>query len=74
MRILVTGSAGWLGRRLMALLARSEHKPVGFDVAPAKRRLGWRARTDFAAVLRALREGHASPVAHDPAYLSPKER
>ena len=37
----------------------------------AERELGWRARTDFAAVLQALREGASMPFAHDPAYTSP---
>ncbi|MGJ3647149.1 NAD-dependent epimerase/dehydratase family protein [Sphingomonas sp. GlSt437] len=42
-----------------------------YDAARAERVLGWRARTDFAAVLAALRAGAPLPVAHDPAYTSP---
>lgn len=42
-----------------------------YDPARAERLLGWRARTDFASVLDALRNGTPSPVAHDPAYVSP---
>lgn len=42
-----------------------------YDASHAKRRLGWRARTDFTAVLAALRQNRPSPVAHDPAYSSP---
>lgn len=44
-----------------------------YDPSRAERRLGFRCRTDFAAVLAALREGRELPFAHDPAYVSPKE-
>lgn len=42
-----------------------------YDAALAERVLGFRARTDFAAVLDALRQGREPPFAHDPDYLSP---
>jgi nucleoside-diphosphate-sugar epimerase len=42
-----------------------------YDPSLAEAELGWRARTDFAAVLQALREGASLPFAHDPAYTSP---
>ncbi|MBX9661950.1 NAD(P)-dependent oxidoreductase [Novosphingobium sp.] len=42
-----------------------------YDPALAERELGWRAQTDFAAVLEALRTGASLPFAHDPAYTSP---
>lgn len=42
-----------------------------YDSGLAERELGWRARTDFAAVLDALRTGAPLPFAHDPAYTSP---
>ncbi|WP_137753077.1 NAD(P)-dependent oxidoreductase [Sphingopyxis sp. L1A2A] len=42
-----------------------------YDPSRAERRFGWRARSDFASVLAALREGTALPFAHDPAYTSP---
>jgi UDP-glucose 4-epimerase len=42
-----------------------------YDPALAQAELGWRARTDFAAVLAALRAGAPLPFAHDPAYTSP---
>lgn len=45
-----------------------------YDAGRAERRLGFRAATDFGTVLAALRNGGALPFAHDPAYLSPKER
>jgi UDP-glucose 4-epimerase len=44
-----------------------------YDPSRAERRLGFRCRTDFAAVLQALRNGETLPFAHDPSYVSPKE-
>ncbi|MGY4398300.1 hypothetical protein ACVWZA_003506 [Sphingomonas sp. UYAg733] len=34
---------------------------------------GFRCRTGFAEMLAALRRDAPLPVAHDPAYISPKE-
>jgi UDP-glucose 4-epimerase len=45
-----------------------------YDPAKAERLLGFRASTDFAAVLRALRTGAPLPFAHDPDYVSPSTR
>ena len=42
-----------------------------YDPALAEKQLGFRCRTDFAAVLAALREGTPLPFAHDPRYISP---
>lgn len=42
-----------------------------YDPALAEHELGWRAQTDFAAVLEALRTGAPLPFAHDPGYTSP---
>lgn len=42
-----------------------------YDASLVERALGWRARTDFAAVLAALEEGREAPVAHDAGYVSP---
>ncbi len=39
----------------------------------AEARLGFRCRTDFAAVLAALAGGGPLPFVHDPHYVSPKE-
>ena len=44
-----------------------------YDSSLAERRFGFRCRTDFAAVLRALETGGQLPFAHDPSYVSPKE-
>jgi UDP-glucose 4-epimerase len=45
-----------------------------YDPAKAERLLGWRAETDFAAILSALAKGMQMPFAHDPSYISPKEQ
>jgi nucleoside-diphosphate-sugar epimerase len=45
-----------------------------YDPGLAKRLLGFRCRTDFAAVLGALRGGSPLPFSHDPSYVSPLER
>jgi nucleoside-diphosphate-sugar epimerase len=45
-----------------------------YDAGKAERMLGFRCATDFAAVLTALRDGKALPVAHDPGYIPAKER
>lgn len=42
-----------------------------YDPSRAERRMGFRCRTDFAAVLGALEGGEELPFAHDPAYVSP---
>ncbi len=45
-----------------------------YDAGLAERQLGFRCRTDFAAVLAALRAGGALPFVHDPCYVAPKDR
>ena len=42
-----------------------------YDPGRAEQRLGFRCRTDFAAVLDALRCGSPLPFDHDPSYVSP---
>jgi UDP-glucose 4-epimerase len=42
-----------------------------YDSGRAERELGFRCRTDFAAVLDALEHGEDLPFAHDPSYVSP---
>lgn len=44
-----------------------------YDAGLAERELGFRAATDFTAVLATLRTGGPLPFAHDPSYVSPKE-
>jgi UDP-glucose 4-epimerase len=45
-----------------------------YDSSLAELQLGFRCRTDFAAVLSALERGRELPFVHDPSYVSPKER
>lgn len=45
-----------------------------YDPQAIERDLGFRCATDFAAVLGALRDDRPLPFAHDPTYVSPKER
>jgi nucleoside-diphosphate-sugar epimerase len=44
-----------------------------YDPSRAERELGFRARTDFAAILAALAAARPLPFVHDPNYVSPKE-
>ena len=45
-----------------------------YDPAKAERLLGFRCKTDFAAILSALADGTPMPFQHDPSYVSPKEQ
>jgi nucleoside-diphosphate-sugar epimerase len=61
-----------------ALYARAgwtlpDHIDRVYDPAKAERLLGFRCRTDFGAILQALRAGRPLPFVHDPTYVSPKE-
>jgi UDP-glucose 4-epimerase len=42
-----------------------------YDPSRAGRRMGFRCRTDFAAILEAIAKGEELPFAHDPSYVSP---
>lgn len=44
-----------------------------YDPAAIERDLGFRCKTDFAAVLGALEAGGPLPFTHDPGYVPPKE-
>ncbi|MEA3064274.1 MAG: UDP-glucose 4-epimerase [Sphingomonadales bacterium] len=44
-----------------------------YDPGRAEAHLGFRCRTDFAAILAALADGRPLPFVHDPHYVSPKE-
>lgn len=50
-----------------------EHIDRVYDPRRAERELGFRCRTDFAAILDSLRQGRPLPFVHDPNYVSPKE-
>lgn len=36
MKVLVTGSSGWLGHCMIPLILESEHNPIGLDIAPGQ--------------------------------------
>ncbi len=42
-----------------------------YDASQAEHALGFRAQTDFAAILYALQQDQPPPFAHDPAFVSP---
>jgi UDP-glucose 4-epimerase len=44
-----------------------------YDASAIERDLGFRCKTDFAAVLTSLQNGTELPFVHDPLYVSPKE-
>ncbi|MBX3561674.1 MAG: NAD(P)-dependent oxidoreductase [Sphingomonas sp.] len=44
-----------------------------YDPSRAERRMGFRCRTDFRAVLNAVERDGQLPFVHDPSYVSPKE-
>ena len=44
-----------------------------YDPGRAERLMGFRCRTDFGAILEALKTEARLPFAHDPSYVSPKE-
>ena len=45
-----------------------------YDAARIERDLGFRCKTDFAAILAALRDGALLPFGHDPNYTSPAQQ
>jgi nucleoside-diphosphate-sugar epimerase len=45
-----------------------------YDASKAERMMGFRCRTDFAAILESLRSGQTPPIDHDPTYTSPIQR
>lgn len=50
-----------------------DHIDRVYDPSLAEAELGFRCRTDFAAVLEAMRGDGRLPFTHDPSYVSPKE-
>jgi UDP-glucose 4-epimerase len=71
MRILLTGSSGWLGRRLVPRLVRDGHYVVGMDVVPAKttRVIGSIADRDL--VRATIRDFGVDAVIHSAALHKP---
>ena len=62
--------------RLFAARGWTLPRSIGrvYDPSLIEQRLGFRCKTDFAAVLAALRTGSTLPFTHDPAYVAPKDQ
>ena len=71
MRILLTGSSGWLGRFLAPLLRQAGHVPFGLDVAPGSNTHAIGSVADAALVGRLFAEHRFDAVIHAAALHKP---
>jgi UDP-glucose 4-epimerase len=71
MRILVTGSSGWLGQTLVPRLLRAGHAVVGIDPVPAATTQAVGSIADRALVRAVLRDFGATAVVHAGALHKP---
>jgi UDP-glucose 4-epimerase len=71
MRILVTGSAGWLGQTLVPRLARDGHQVVGLDVQPSPTTHVVGSVTDRPLVRAAIRDFRVEAIVHAAALHKP---
>lgn len=71
MRVLLTGSSGWLGRHLSPLLAQSGHRPLGLDVVPGEHTDVVASVADRAAVDRLFADHAFDAVIHAGALHKP---
>jgi UDP-glucose 4-epimerase len=71
MRVLLTGSSGWLGRFLAPALRLAGHKVIGFDVSPGSETQVLASVTDKAAVDRAVFDNGVETVVHTAALHKP---
>lgn len=71
MRILVTGSSGWLGQRLVPRLERDGHTVVGMDPVPAATTHVVGSITERSVVRRAIREHDIEAIVHAGALHKP---
>jgi UDP-glucose 4-epimerase len=71
MRILVTGSSGWLGQTLVPLLARGGHEVVGLDPVPSPTTRIVGSITERGLVRAAMRDFRIDAVIHAGALHKP---
>jgi UDP-glucose 4-epimerase len=71
MRILLTGSSGWLGQTLAPRLTDEGHDVIGFDPRPSPHTAVVASVTDRAAVALAMREHGVEAVIHAGALHKP---
>lgn len=71
MRVLLTGSSGWLGRHLAPLLVEKGHRVTGLDVVPGTHTAVIGTVADRALVDRAMGENGIEAVIHGGALHKP---
>ena len=71
MKVLVTGSSGWLGRRLIPLLKSAGHTPVGLDVVASQWTMIQASVDNKLAIDSAFEEHQFDAVIHAAALHKP---
>lgn len=74
MRILLTGSSGWLGQNLVPLLIRAGHKVVGVDPVPSPNTQILGSVADRELVRRAIHDCEVDAIVHAAALHKPNIR
>lgn len=71
MRILVTGSSGWLGQTLVPRLSEDGHQVIGLDPVPSPNTQIVGTVADRESVRRAIRDFEADAIVHSAALHKP---